>query len=234
MAYADSSSSSAITPAPVVVSSPSTMAPTTPFYSHIQLTQVQHLVRIILDEHNYVLWKTQFLLILEAHDLDMYVDGTLSPPPTWILSSLSENVVARVFGLTNSHEVWDHLAQLFSSASEARLNQIRRELQTIRKGSLTMHDYFLKAKKLSDALATSGKPVSNYELQSMLLSSLDTAYDAIVTTLTATLVEIPLTDFQAHLLAFEMRLHHQSTALASTTMVNMVVVHDSSSPSPSH
>ncbi|OVA12791.1 hypothetical protein BVC80_1025g3 [Macleaya cordata] len=182
MASADSFSSSATTPAPAVVLSPSTMAPTTPFYSPIQLTQ---------------------------------------------------NVVARAVGLTTSREVWVHLAQLFSSASEARLNQLRRELQTIRNGSLTMQDYFLKAKKLSDALAASGKPVSNSELQSMLLSRLDTAYDAIVTTLTATLVEIPLADFQAHLLAFEMRLHHQSTAPASTTIVNMAAVHDSSSPSPS-
>ncbi|OVA03104.1 hypothetical protein BVC80_8857g28 [Macleaya cordata] len=141
-------------------------SPTAPVY----LTQVQHL----------------------GYDIEMYVDGTLTPPPrtlpgdettinpayrawrkqdklifSWLLSSLSEIVITRVVGLTTSGE-----------------------------GSLSMPNYFQHAKRLSDALAASGKPVSNSELRSMLLTGLDPVYDPIVTALTATTVDIPLADFK--------------------------------------
>lgn len=62
------------------------------------------------------------------------------------------------------------------------------------------------AKQLSDNLAACGQAITPANLQQYILNGLDSAYDAIVTTLTAANVDITLKDFQAHLLSFEMRL----------------------------
>lgn len=34
-----------------------------------------------LENHNYLLWKSQFLLVLRANELPEFVDGTFSCPP---------------------------------------------------------------------------------------------------------------------------------------------------------
>lgn len=57
----------------------------------------------------------------------------------------------------------------------------------------------------------------------MLLGGLDAAYDPIVTVLTATLAEIPMSDFQAHLLAYDMRLESQQSLLQSNTIARLPI-----------
>lgn len=72
-----------------------------------------------------------------------------------------------------------------------------------------MVDYLQRAKELADSLATSGHPMQESDLQQLILNGLDTAYDAIVTSLTTTIDDTSMEDFQAHLLAFEARLQSQ-------------------------
>ncbi|KAF6173286.1 hypothetical protein GIB67_026981 [Kingdonia uniflora] len=139
--------------------------------STLQTTPIHHLISVKLDQTNYLLWLTQFKPLLKGYDLEGYVDGTLVCPPRtlsnidttinpaflawtkqdqnllgWLLSSLSESVLAQVVGLDSSRVVWSSLDKQFASKSRARKMQIRRELQTIRKGSKTMSQYFLHAK----------------------------------------------------------------------------------------
>ncbi|OVA09277.1 hypothetical protein BVC80_8359g5 [Macleaya cordata] len=165
-----------------------------------------------------------------GYDLEKYINGT-HPCPTqylpnttaispefaawyrqdkiilsWILSSLTESVVSRVMGFSTSHGVWMALENQYASRSQAHLIQLQRELQTIRKGNLSMNDYLLHAKKIVDSLAAYGQPFSVPVVQQMILGGLDSVYDAIVTTLTATCSTTSMEDFQAHLMAFEMRL----------------------------
>ena len=87
--------------------------------------------------------------------------------------------------------------------------QILRDLQTMRKGNLLIEDYLQNAKKLADNLSASGNPMVETNLQQVILNGLDTTYDAIVTSLTTTLDDTTMEDFQAHLLAFEARLQPQ-------------------------
>lgn len=98
--------------------------------------------------------------------------------------------------------------------------QIRCEIQTIRKGSLSMSEYFLREKQLSNTHA-SGQPLLDIDLQQIMLSGLDSAYDAIVTTLTATIDDFSMDNFQAHLLAFEMRLESQQSLLEQQPVANV-------------
>ncbi|KAF5186816.1 Lipase [Thalictrum thalictroides] len=111
--------------------------------------------------------------------------------------------------------------------------QIRRELQTIRKGNRTIYEYCLHVKTLADSLAASGHPISDSDLQQMILNGLDSNYDAIVTTLTTRVDDINMDDFQAHLSAFDMRMQAQQGILASEPIAN-IAAHSGSNKKHAH
>ncbi|KAF9625819.1 hypothetical protein IFM89_027262 [Coptis chinensis] len=67
--------------------------------------------------------------------------------------------------------------------------------------------------------------VRDSDVQNILLNGLDSAYDAIVTTLTARLDDIEMDEFQSHLFAFEMRLEAQNAALLPTPTANIATQH---------
>ncbi|KAF6134584.1 hypothetical protein GIB67_022324 [Kingdonia uniflora] len=139
----------------------------------------------------------------------------------WLLSSLSRTTLAQVVGLSTSRAIWDALQKHYASKARARIMQLRRELQTMHKGSKPMKDYFLHAKELTDSLAASGHPMSDSDLQQIILSGLDNAYDAIVTMLTTTMADITMDDFYAHLIAFDMRLEAQTVMLEQHPVANV-------------
>ena len=97
------------------------------------------MVTIKLSSSNYLLWKSQLLPLLKSQELLGHVDGTLAPPPrfapadsqmpnikylAWknidqrllslLLSSLTEEAMAEVVGLSTSREVWLALENTFS------------------------------------------------------------------------------------------------------------------------
>ncbi|KAF6145168.1 hypothetical protein GIB67_020359 [Kingdonia uniflora] len=174
--------------------------------------------------------------LLKGYDLEGYIDGTNEcplhltsnnePNPAyfswqkqdqillgWLLSSLLETVLAQVVGLGSSRSTWLALDKHFASKSRARILQIRRELQPIRKGNQTMAEYFLHAKTLADSLVAVGQPILDSDLQQMILNELDSTYDAIVTTLATIVDVVVMDDIHAHLLAFDMRVEAQSLAV---------------------
>ena len=75
---------------------------------------------------------------------------------SWIYSTLTPEVMAQIVGYQTSHSAWVALEKLFSSSTRARLMQLRLEFQTTKKNSLSMMDYFLKLKTLSDNLGGLG------------------------------------------------------------------------------
>ena len=104
-----------------------------------------HMITIKLSSSNYLIWKSQLLPLLESQDLLGYVDGTLIPPPrfepttsttlstkyqAWKatdqrllclqLSSLTEEAIAAVVGLSTTHDIWLALENTFSHHSKAR------------------------------------------------------------------------------------------------------------------
>jgi hypothetical protein len=52
------------------------------------------------------------------------------------------------------------LEKTLSSSSRARIMQLRLELQSTKKGSLSMIDYIIKVKEVADSLVAIGEPVS--------------------------------------------------------------------------
>ena len=99
-----------------------------------------------LDETNYLLWLSQIVPILKGHELMGIVDGSEPYPPqflsddedkevqnplysvwikkdqcllSWINVTLTELVLATVYGLHTSQQVWTTLANRFASQSRS-------------------------------------------------------------------------------------------------------------------
>ena len=145
-----------------------------------------HMVTIKLSSSNYLLWKSQLLPFLESQELLGHVDGTLVPPPrfastdsqtpnikhlAWkktdqrllslLLSSLMEEAMAEVVGLSTSREVWLALENTFSYRSKAREILLKDDLQLMRCGTRSVTEYARAFKALCDQLHAIGRPVDD-------------------------------------------------------------------------
>lgn len=72
--------------------------------------------------------------------------------------------MALILGLKTSRDIWLALYARYASRSLAEQMQIHRSLQHIRKGNLSMQEYLLRAKHLSDSLALDGILVPEFDL----------------------------------------------------------------------
>ena len=147
-----------------------------------QLQSFNHSLPIKLDHTNYLLWRQQMENVIFTNAFEGYIEGTVvcrakevSPGIlnsefvqwrrldrlilSWIYSTLTPKVMAQIVGYQTSHFAWVALEKLFSSSTRAHLMQLQLEFQTTKKNSLSMMDYFLKLKTLSDNLAAAGDPV---------------------------------------------------------------------------
>lgn len=70
----------------------------------------------------------------------------------WILSSLTEPVLNQVVACNSTREVWHTLQQVDSAQSTAQELEIRHQLHSLKKGSLTLIDYLNRIQSLSDRL----------------------------------------------------------------------------------
>uniref|UniRef100_A0A2N9HTS2 Reverse transcriptase Ty1/copia-type domain-containing protein n=1 Tax=Fagus sylvatica TaxID=28930 RepID=A0A2N9HTS2_FAGSY len=205
-------------------------------YTPTSLTPVHHLITIKLTRDNYLLWRAQIVPYLRGQHLYGFLDGsTVAPLPTislvtdgltttapnpvftsWhlqdqlilsaLISSLSENVLAHVVKCTTAREVWTTLARMFTSQSRARTMQIHYQLATLRKGDLSIADFFHRFTGLADTLAAIDQPLADYELVSFLMAGLGSEYDSLVTSVQTRADPLSLEELYGHLLAHELRL----------------------------
>ncbi|XP_042479750.1 subtilisin-like protease SBT4.3 [Macadamia integrifolia] len=198
-------------------------------------------VRTGLDRSIYLLWKSQFLPILNAHDLLGYVDGTFPCPPShlptvspaplaanpeftlwrrqdqlilsWIISSLTAQSMAQIVGLSTSHAAWTTLARIYASQSQARVMQLKYQLSQLKKGSVPLADYLQRVKELVDNLAAAAHPVSDSDVILHILRGLGSDYDAFATSVTTHIDPLSLDDFTGLLLSQEILKEHRATPL---------------------
>ncbi|GAV59707.1 UBN2_3 domain-containing protein, partial [Cephalotus follicularis] len=199
--------------------------------SPTNFTNIHHFLSIKLTSKNYLIWRSQFLPLLNGYDLMQFVDGSSSPPPrylssapigipvlnpdflawykqdqlllSWILSSLTESVHAQVVGLTTSRAVWSALTVAFASPSQARVMQLRLDLHNVSKGADSVVVYLQKVKSISDALALASTPISDEDLIIYILGGLGDEYRAFVTSISTRGTSITLVDLHGLLLTEE-------------------------------
>jgi hypothetical protein len=123
-----------------------------------------------------------------------------------IISSLSESLMTHIVGLSTAHDVWLTLERMFSSQSKARIMQIRYQLSTLKKGSLSVTEYFQKLKQLVDTLAAVHRPLNDFEVNSYLLAGLSSDYESMIASIQMLAAPMSLDELYGHLLTHEQRL----------------------------
>lgn len=164
---------------------------------------LHHAVTIRLTKNNFIIWRVQLLPYLRSMKLMGYLDGSITAPAKlvtssaaagtdlvlnpaydwWydqdqqvlsgLLSSISNEILQDVVAATTSKEAWDTLQRMFSSATRARIVQIRVELATTKKRDLSAADYFCKIKGLASELAAAGSTLRDDEVIAYLLAGLN-------------------------------------------------------------
>ncbi|KAG8379540.1 hypothetical protein BUALT_Bualt07G0099600 [Buddleja alternifolia] len=177
------------------------------------LTKIHHFLSLKLTPKNYLLWRIQILPLIKGLRLVGYIDGTYPSPPShhldpdsnqivpnpafsqWeqqdnllmsaLLNSLTEEVVCLVVGATTSHAIWKTLEHAFASPSQARIMQLRLQLQSLKQGDLSIQSYLQQAQSLADKLAAVGQPLNIVDFNLYIFKGLRSQFRDSVTTLTA-------------------------------------------------
>jgi hypothetical protein len=187
-------------------------------------------------------WKRAILPILKSQDLQGFIDGSLeSPPktitsqansvttvaqnPDWLqwhmrdqlvlsilISTITENVIVHAVKCTTARELWVTLDTLFTSKVRARTMHIHYQLATLRKGNMSITEYFEKFTGLADILAAVEQPLNDFDHVSFLLAGLNSDYDSFVTSVTTRVDPISIEELYGHLLAHENRIEHNNSA----------------------
>jgi uncharacterized membrane protein YgcG len=121
-----------------------------------------------------------------------------------IVSSLSEEALGHLIGVTSAFTAWRTLERAFAATSRARIMQIRMQLSTTKKGDMSVTAYYRKMKSYGDTLAAVGKPLDNEELIAYILQGLGGEYESLITSITTQIDSYTLSDVFAHMLSAEM------------------------------
>ena len=81
-------------------------------------------------------------------------------------------------------------------------------LNNLRKGSLSMTEYFTKLKTVTDGLALAGSPVSDIDFITHLITGLDHSYYPVVVYVEANMLNMDLSEAYSMLLTHEARLEN--------------------------
>ena len=143
---------------------------------------------------------------------------------SYLLNSMSREVLAQVVMLESSAEVWTAIEGMYSARSSARVTNLRMQLSSCKKGEMSAAAYFAKMKAYGDELAVAGRPVQEDEMVSFILAGLDYDYNSLVSSVMGRIDPITLSDLYAQMLAYDMRLQmlqetygqHQSSANSAT------------------
>jgi cytochrome c biogenesis protein ResB len=141
---------------------------------------------------------------------------------SFLLTSVSREVLIKVVTLPTAAEVWRHIDSAYASHSRAWIINTRMALATTQKGASPAAEYITKMKTLANDMASAGKKLDDDELCSYILAGLDFEYNSLVSSIVARVEPISFSELYSQLLAFESRLelqgghHSQSSANATT------------------
>jgi hypothetical protein len=92
---------------------------------------------------------------------------------SYLLSSLTREVLMGVTSHTSSAAVWAALEEMFSSHTHAQTVNLRIALATTKKGTMTMAGFFSEMRNYADDMAASGQSLGDEEFITYVLTGLD-------------------------------------------------------------
>lgn len=91
--------------------------------------------------------------------------------------------MGQIVEYTTALEIWNAIEQIYSSASMARIIELRNQLQFLKKGGMTAMEYIQKLKSLCNTLAAIGVPVSRTDNLIYMFNGFDAEYNPFVTSI---------------------------------------------------
>ncbi|MCO5612344.1 hypothetical protein L7F22_066611 [Adiantum nelumboides] len=140
-----------------------------------------------LTEDNFHAWKFKITNYLKGKGYWDYVEGANEAPPVtldigasveqvtslkdWhqgsakvmysMSISVSDSIVGHIQDANSPKDAWDNLIAFNATNTRARKIQLKNELNTIKKGDLSVNDYTLKIKALCESLSSIGVAVDD-------------------------------------------------------------------------
>ncbi|KAL4335327.1 hypothetical protein GQ457_07G027260 [Hibiscus cannabinus] len=190
-------------------------------------------VNVCLDDSNFLLWKQQVILTIRGLGLEEFIDPETPKPvkfivrPTgervinpvytqfvkqdsslasWLLSTVSSDVLPQLVGADTSASIWKVITGLFSKLSTTKVMHLHCKLRSMKKGVMRMREYTVKIKEICDLLALSGHTVSEVEHIATILNGLPPEFAPFVAVITASQVPYSLDGVVSVLVDAESRL----------------------------
>jgi hypothetical protein len=92
-------------------------------------------------------------------------------------------MLATVYGLQTSKELWDALTNRFISHSRSRVSHLKRLLQSLNQGSKSCSEFLTSSKRWANQLAAIGKPTNDKDLINSIISGLKLIFNSFVTSI---------------------------------------------------
>lgn len=122
-----------------------------------------------LTAQNYQHWSRSIKLALSAKNKIGMIDGTLVKPEvssplyafwhrcndmvlSWLLNSISSDIRDSVVYFSTAREIWEDLTVRFSQSNVPRIFQLKKDLNALNQGSMSVTAYFTKMRTLTDEL----------------------------------------------------------------------------------
>lgn len=158
------------------------------------------------ENHAYQLWEAQDQMLL-----------------SWLQTTLSTGIQARVVGCVHSFELWEKIFAYFQKLGRTKVRQLRTELRTLTLENRTVKEYLAKVKSLVDSLASIGDSVSSRDHLDAILDGLPQAYDPIISIIESRFDDdVSVEEAEALLLGQEIRLQRyrkQSSTDSATVLL---------------
>lgn len=74
----------------------------------------------------------------------------------WFIATITEKVISIVYGLETLRHAWSALANRYAAPSKTRIQDLRRQVQSLGQGNKTCSEYVHAAKFLANQLAIYG------------------------------------------------------------------------------
>jgi hypothetical protein len=129
---------------------------------------------------------------------------------SFILASVSKEILARIATVTMAAQAWEKLEEQFTSQTRACAITTRMALATSRKDSLSVTEYLAKVQGLANDMAAAGKALDDEDLVQYILSGLDNDYDSVVNSVLARPIPITVSEMAAQMILFEARVDLRS------------------------
>lgn len=126
---------------------------------------------------------------------------------SWINATLSFDILQNIHKTSpTARAAWLNIEKLFFDDASARLMQLKAQLRTLKKGSLSISAYLQQLKGISDAFDSVGHTVDEEDMVLQALCGLGQDYESFVTSLTTQSTLPTFSSLRTELLSYEQRI----------------------------